>query len=164
MLGDYQPQRRQVVDLSVLDAVGLVIRQRALASRAFLHPVDRGVIGLVDRLERMPLMAGLTAGLALAFLAQAFGLGFLQAIGGWWSAAVARVLGQLVFQLLHPLFADLQAPAQLLHLLHQSVAAGAQILHYTHHGIQPGMEHSLCLCAAQHAHNSRRKSLIRGYR
>jgi len=43
--------------------------------------MDLGVIGLFDHLERMPHMSGLSAGVPLPFLAQAFGRGFLEAIG-----------------------------------------------------------------------------------
>ncbi len=68
------------MDLSFLHALGPVIRQRAVATLALLHPVDLGVVGLFDHLERMPHMSGLSSGLPLRFLAQASGRGFLEAI------------------------------------------------------------------------------------
>jgi len=47
-------------------------------------------------------MAVLSAGLALALLAQAFRRWFLEAVAGGRFAAVARVLGKLLFQVSDP--------------------------------------------------------------
>ena len=80
VLGDDEPQGRQVVDLSFSHAIGFLIHQRTVAALAHFHMVDFCVIGLCGHLERMARMSGLSAGLSLPFLAQAFRGGFLEAI------------------------------------------------------------------------------------
>jgi len=77
------------VDLSFFQALGFLIRQRTTAALAHLHMMDFCVIRLVDDLEGMARMSGLSARVSLIFLAQAFRRGFLEAIGRGRFAAVA---------------------------------------------------------------------------
>ena len=73
MLGDHPLPGGQVVDLSFLNLLGWLIAQRTTAALARVQAVDFGTIRLLDPLERVPLMSGLSARLALAFLAKALG-------------------------------------------------------------------------------------------
>ena len=107
-------------------------------------------------------MSGLTARGARALFPQALGRGLLEPIGGRRLAAVARVLGQLVFQKFDSLFAGIEADDQFPHLLLQSVDACVHLQQHPHHGLLPGAVNGLSLFARQHAHNSRRKPWIRG--
>jgi hypothetical protein len=95
MLGDNQPLGRQVVNLSFLNAFGLLIRQRTVAEFAQVHMVDFDVIRLVGHFERMPLMARLSAGLLFPFLAETFRRGFFEAVARGRLAAVTRRFGNL---------------------------------------------------------------------
>ena len=141
--------------MSFLNLLGWLIPQRTTAALAGVHRVNFDTIRLLDPLERVPLMSGLSARLALAFLAKALGRRFVEPIAGGRLAAVARVLGQLILKLL-----DLRL--QILDALLQRVETRVRLQEHRHHGLWPRLVDGQCLFARQHAHNSRRKSWIKG--
>ena len=61
VLGDDKPQNGQVVDLALFDAVGRLIGEGTATAFADFHMVDFRVIRILDHLERMARMPGLTA-------------------------------------------------------------------------------------------------------
>jgi len=70
--------------------------------RAPLDGVYLRVVWLLDPLQRMPLVTRLPPALLATGLAQTARSGLLQPIARGWFAAVAAVLGRLIFQRLHP--------------------------------------------------------------
>ena len=135
------------------------------------------MIGIFDLLERMAGMAGLSAGLALPFLSQAFRRWFPKAIGRRRLATVARVLGDLLFQCLHPIAQRLAFGAQggILgfqegEIVRDQIHFAGQLQKYAHDGFFSHLVDDSGLLACQHlpalpsvreqagAHNSRRNS------
>ena len=110
---------------------------------ATLQTVDLDVVRGFHRQERASGVAGLAAGFAFAFLPQAAGRGFLQAVAGGRLAAVGAVLGDSAFQLADPL---LEGQDALDHVL----------------WFAPGLGQKLRSTPTQLAHKVSRKFLLSG--
>jgi hypothetical protein len=107
VLGDFDPHRWQVKDLSALMIPGWDAFQVGLTVGAALDPMNLKVVWIGSHLQRMPFMTWLSTAFLAARLSQAAIAGLLEPITGRRFAAVAAVLGQLVFQRLYSLFETL---------------------------------------------------------
>jgi hypothetical protein len=74
---------------------------------AAFDPMNLDMIGMGSQLQRVPLVAGLSTAFLAARFSQAAIAGLLEPVAGRRLAAVAAVLGQLVFQRLYSLFETL---------------------------------------------------------
>ena len=104
MLGDFHAHRWNVEDLPPLVARTGHCRQRRLALRTDRHIVVLHMLGLRHGLQGLARMTSLGAHLLAAGRTQAARLRFLETVTGGRFATIAAVLGQLVFQDLHPPF------------------------------------------------------------
>jgi hypothetical protein len=102
MLGDFHFHWRYVKDLTLFASLHFHFFQVRLAVTAALHPMYLHMIRSGYRFEGVPSMPDLPAAFLATFLSQALGL-LLQPIARWRFAAVAAVLGNLIFQSLDAL-------------------------------------------------------------
>ena len=97
MLGHFHFHWRDVKYLALLVSLRFHFFQVRLAVMATLHPMDLHMIRIGYRLECASRMTTLPAAFLATFLPQALGF-LLQPIARWRFAAVAAVLGNLIFQ------------------------------------------------------------------
>ena len=102
MFGDAQPQRRQLVDLTMLaQHCGRIRRQRPVTAPADGRPVLDHYIGRCHQPQRLAPVSQLPARLLPTPAPQALRLA-RQPIAGGRLGAIVAVLGQPRFQLVHP--------------------------------------------------------------
>ena len=101
MFGDLYPWCGHIKNLTFAQKVGhAVYCKNTSATRTFMRFVGNDMVGVFNLAQRLPLVSLLTAGLFLAFAAQAAGARlFLQPITRWRLGTVGTVKPDLPFKL-----------------------------------------------------------------